>query len=79
MIKERVETEDFALEITLEFKGSETPDAVYYEKSIESIVNLIAGAIYSGELFSFFMKELAKVNENLISAMQTEQALGGTN
>jgi len=75
MIRERAETEEFTLEIALEIKNSGKIDTTYYEQSVKSIVNLIAGALCSGELFPFFMKELIKVSEKLISALQTEQAL----
>ena len=77
MIRERAETEEFVLEIALEIKNSEKIDTTYYEQSVKNIVNLIAGALCSGELFPFFMKELIKVREKLISALQTEQALKG--
>ena len=75
MIRERAETEEFVLEIALEIKNSGTIDTTYYEQSVKNIVNLIAGALCSGELFPFFMEELIKVSEKLISALQTEQVL----
>jgi len=41
------------------------------------IANALAGAVCSGELFSLFLSELKKVVENMLSAIQTEEALKG--
>ncbi len=75
MIKERVESDKFTLEITLKAKDSEAE--IFYKESIKSIIYLIAAGISSGELFPFFMKELTEVGKNMLSAIQTEQALEG--
>lgn len=76
MIQKRVDNEDFTLEIKLTFKDTDKGDFVY-ETGINMIVQALAGAIYSGELFSLFLSEFRKLVENMMVAIQTEQALKG--
>ena len=76
MIQKRVDNKDFTLEIKLTFKDTYTKDLAYND-GIEMIGEAFAGAIYSGELYPLFLSELRKVVENMLSAIQTEQALKG--
>ncbi len=73
MITKQVKASDFTLELRLNLNNPEQD--VLYEKEMEMIVNTIAGAICSSELFPYFMKELKGVVENLMSAVQVEMAL----
>ena len=75
MIEKQVKNNDFTLEIKLDLGDSNKDFA--YEKGIEMMIQSIAGAIYSGELWPLFLAEQRKVVENMLSAIQTEQVLKG--
>ena len=75
MIIKQVKGRDFTLELKLSMNNPE--EDVLYENGMEMIVQMVAGAICSGDLFPYFLKELKGVVENLMSAIQVEKALEG--
>jgi len=64
MIQRKLETKQFTLEIKLKLNDSSLETS--YKGYIKTLIDLIAGALYSGSLFSFFMKELEGVAERLL-------------
>lgn len=76
MIRERVETEQFVLEVTLEPKDPRM-NATYYKDCIKTTIPLIVAGLSSEELFPLFTEELMKIADNMLHVIQTERALKG--